>query len=298
MSDPFRIEGPAVISVSGGRTSALMLRRVLDAHGGRLPADVHAVFANTGRERAETLDFVRDCAERWGVEIAWIERDAAEGYRVTDYERASRDGEPFAELIAERRYLPNAVARFCTAELKVLPIAAWARAQGFEAWRNVVGLRRDEASRVAKVRARNATSAQEWETVCPLYDARVTRADVTAFWRAQGFDLALKSYEGNCDACFLKGDRIRARIVRERPDLAAWWIAQERRVGGTFVSGDSYTALVDRVRRLPLLPMDLDPSAEAPVSIACACTDRRRHRCGCARTGRGHTLACIERRAA
>ena len=33
---PFAIAGPAVVNVSGGRTSALMLRRVLDAHGGAL----------------------------------------------------------------------------------------------------------------------------------------------------------------------------------------------------------------------------------------------------------------------
>lgn len=58
MIDPFRIEGPAVVNVSGGRTSAYMLRRVLDACGGRLPADVFAVFCNTGDEREETLRFV------------------------------------------------------------------------------------------------------------------------------------------------------------------------------------------------------------------------------------------------
>ena len=45
MTDPFTLTGPAVVSVSGGRTSALMLRRILDAHGGRLPRDVHAVYA-------------------------------------------------------------------------------------------------------------------------------------------------------------------------------------------------------------------------------------------------------------
>lgn len=51
MTDPFRIEGPALISFSGGRTSGLMLRRILDAHGGRLHRDVHVVYANTGRVR-------------------------------------------------------------------------------------------------------------------------------------------------------------------------------------------------------------------------------------------------------
>ena len=36
MTDPF------LINVSGGRTSALMLRRYLDANGGRLPEHTHA----------------------------------------------------------------------------------------------------------------------------------------------------------------------------------------------------------------------------------------------------------------
>jgi len=46
----FLITGPAVISFSGGRTSAYMLWRILQAHGGILPDDVVVCFANTGRE--------------------------------------------------------------------------------------------------------------------------------------------------------------------------------------------------------------------------------------------------------
>lgn len=34
-ANPYHIEGPALISVSGGRTSGFMLRQILDAHGGR-----------------------------------------------------------------------------------------------------------------------------------------------------------------------------------------------------------------------------------------------------------------------
>jgi hypothetical protein len=41
MRDPFLCDGPTIINVSGGRTSSLMLRRTLDAHGGTLPADAH-----------------------------------------------------------------------------------------------------------------------------------------------------------------------------------------------------------------------------------------------------------------
>ena len=64
MSDPYLIQGPALISFSGGRTSAYMLKQIIDAHRGKLPDDVHVAFANTGKEREETLRFVNECARR------------------------------------------------------------------------------------------------------------------------------------------------------------------------------------------------------------------------------------------
>jgi 3'-phosphoadenosine 5'-phosphosulfate sulfotransferase (PAPS reductase)/FAD synthetase len=73
MSNPYRIEAPALISFSGGRTSGFMLQHILDAFGGRLPEGIVAVFANTGKEMTETLDFVPDCGKRWGVNIVWLE---------------------------------------------------------------------------------------------------------------------------------------------------------------------------------------------------------------------------------
>lgn len=60
--NPYFITGPALISFSGGRTSGYMLRHILDAHDGTLPDDVVVTFANTGKEREETLRFVHDCA--------------------------------------------------------------------------------------------------------------------------------------------------------------------------------------------------------------------------------------------
>lgn len=95
-NDHFKIDGPAVISFSGGRTSGLMLRRCLDAG---LQPDVHVLFANTGKERPETLDFVRDCGLNWGVQIHWLEfrrePDAKKSsYAEVTYETASRGGSP------------------------------------------------------------------------------------------------------------------------------------------------------------------------------------------------------------
>jgi hypothetical protein len=69
----------------------------------------------------QTLDFVRDCGERWNVPIVWVEY-APDGekqrkFRVVDHRTASRQGEPYEALLRERRYLPNPVTRFCTTQL-------------------------------------------------------------------------------------------------------------------------------------------------------------------------------------
>ena len=90
IADPFHVEGPACISVSGGRSSGLMLHRILAAHGGTLPSDVHCVFANTGEEAEGTLVFIREMSRRWGVPIRWVEFTAER--RADPRTRAGDDG--------------------------------------------------------------------------------------------------------------------------------------------------------------------------------------------------------------
>ena len=60
MINPYKIPTPALISFSGGRTSGFMLWNILNAYDGKLPEDIHVVFANTGKEANETLDFIDD----------------------------------------------------------------------------------------------------------------------------------------------------------------------------------------------------------------------------------------------
>jgi len=57
-------EGNVQISFSGGRTSAYMLHQILQANGD-LPGRCQVMFANTGREMPETVDFVHECEEKW-----------------------------------------------------------------------------------------------------------------------------------------------------------------------------------------------------------------------------------------
>ena len=230
MRDPFKITGPTCISFSGGRTSAYMLWRVLQSNGG-LPADAVVCFANTGKEDEATLRFVRDCGERWGVPIRWVEyRADAPGFAIVDFESASRNGEPFDALIAKKNYLPNPVARFCSMELKGVAIT---KATGLESDETMVGVRADEERRIAKLRARGL--------MLPLLDAGVSKQDVRAFWKASPFDLELEERDGvtalgNCDLCFLKGAAQTMSLIQQKPERAIWWAEKEQAIGATFRS--------------------------------------------------------------
>jgi 3'-phosphoadenosine 5'-phosphosulfate sulfotransferase (PAPS reductase)/FAD synthetase len=271
----YRVSGPACVSFSGGRTSAFMLAQILDASGGSLPPDVHVLFANTGKERPETLDFVRECGEHWGVDIVWLEYDGRGGrldYREVSFETASRDGQPFEVLINHRGAVPNLVSRWCTSVLKVDRIRAWMRGRGYEHWVDLVGLRADEPARASK---RRAACDDEVDYALPLADAGVTVEDVRAFWRAQPFDLRLESNEGNCDLCHMKmAGTLRGLIARD-PSAAAWWSLMEQRTGRRFAKGYSYDDLLAAatvpVERLTGRAKALAESTEA--AMPCACTD-------------------------
>ena len=99
-----------------------MLREVLNYYNDKLPDDIYVVFANTGKEMNETLDFVRDCSVNWNVKIHWIEWDEDKKFVELNHNSASRNGEPYDKLITKRRFLPNPVTRYCTSELKIRPM--------------------------------------------------------------------------------------------------------------------------------------------------------------------------------
>ena len=231
MSNPYKVEPPFVMSFSGGRTSGYLLRMVLDAWEGKLPDGGVVMFANTGREHAKTLDFVKQ-VERW-CSIVWIEyRIEAPKFAVVDSETASRDGEPFAALVESKKYLPNPVARFCTSDLKVIPMRRYMESIGFPDYTTILGLRADEPRRVSKLR-----NDPTRDIAMPLADAGVDKEAVIAWWEANDFDLELPNNDpafGNCDLCFLKGMARVERVIREQPELAQWWIDQETRVGARF----------------------------------------------------------------
>lgn len=276
---PFEILEPTCISFSGGRTSAYMLYRVLEAHKMSLPDEAIVCFANTGKEDEATLKFVNDCSVNWNVPIVWLEyTDAEESkdrWKQVTYKTASRNGEPFEAVIRKKNYLPNPVTRFCTIEMKIRTIANYLLSIGmcekrshgeYMSW---VGIRADEPRRAAKI-PRDRT---------PLVAAGVSKEMVGEFWRNQPFDLELPNingvtYHGNCDLCFLKGASQTISLITEKPERAVWWAKMEALALASKPDGARFRK--DRPSYASMMKFTKDQTDmfdQDDESIACFCGD-------------------------
>jgi len=215
-----------LISFSGGRTSAYMTWWLLKNK--QEEYEMIVVFANTGKEIEETLQFVNKCDVEFGFNTIWIEakvdftKGVGTSFSIVDFNTACRDGRVYEEHI--KKYgLPNQNAPQCTRELKAIPIDKFAKSIGWKKYETALGIRSDEPKRL------------DWEKKVKkkaLYFAElfhVTKSDVNLFWSKQSFDLELKSYEGNCDLCFKKGLRKLMTIAKNNPELTDWWKEMEQK---------------------------------------------------------------------
>lgn len=207
-----------LISFSGGETSALMAKLIIENMSSDYD-EISIVFANTGQENEETLEFVDRCDKAFGLNVVWIEavtppeRGVGARCKVVTFETANRDGEPFENMIAKHG-IPNTKWPHCTRELKTRPITRWAREIGWlpSSYDLAIGIRIDEIDRMAEdARTRNI--------IYPLISKFPrTKPQVNEFWARQPFRLNLKGYQGNCKWCWKKSLRKHMTILNETPE--------------------------------------------------------------------------------
>lgn len=221
-----------LVSFSGGRTSAYMTWWILNVWESRHEYDIVVVFANTGKEREETLEFVRNCDIHFGFNTIWIEAVFHEygtgaTFRVVNFETASRNGEPFEAMIAKLG-IPNSEFKHCTRELKTVPITKYVRSIGWEnkTYETAIGFRIDEPKRWS---GKKAVSAKTKRHLYPfVYLHPVTKPQVIGWWKFQKFDLMLDDHEGNCDLCYKKNEPKLIAILAKYPNKGDWWSNMEK----------------------------------------------------------------------
>lgn len=273
-------EGVVIVNVSGGRTSRMMAIKIWENNRDR--TDIYYLFQNTGRERPQTYDFIRELQD-YGIPIIILEyRPTKPWFEVVGHNALSRNSEPFTALIEKRKYLPNIAQRFCTEELKVKTARRYMRSLGYMKYHVAIGFRIDEPKRIEKMAARRSLALKKERglieiPVFPLVDAEIFALDVKAFWAKMPFDLNLpilpngKTVGGNCVGCFMHPEADRARVARDEPEQWQWLIEQEEKIGGTFCKEYSSSELQRRARSQ--LVMDYGDDNIFCLTAHSGCTD-------------------------
>lgn len=219
-----------LVSFSGGETSAFMAQWIKKHLEDKYDRVVY-VFANTGLENEQTLEFVQQCDEYWKFNVQWVEASVnfgerkGTGYWLTDFDNAKRKGEPF-EAIIQKYGIPNQAFPHCTRELKLAPMKSFAR-DWFdgEKYDTAIGIRVDEIDRI------NA-KAKEMMFIYPLIKQDMipaTKPMINFFWKQMPFRLELKGYQGNCATCWKKADKKLFQIYKENPKAFEFMDRMERK---------------------------------------------------------------------
>jgi hypothetical protein len=235
----------------------LLLQRYSDRY------DFVVVFANTGEENEQTLEFVAECDARWGWNVVWLEADVHLGekkgstHRIVSFATAAREGEPF-ERVIQKYGIPNKAYPHCTRELKENPIRSYLRSIGWEAGDHhiAIGIRSDEPDR----------RVRKPERVYPLLDwFPTTKIEINDWWEDQPFNLNLQEHQGNCKTCWKKSLNKLVRIATETPEAFEFNARMERQYGlhghnvdGTprvFFRGHMSTQDILRLRNTPVPPV-------------------------------------------
>ena len=206
-----------LVSFSGGETSAFMsqwlLRNKKDEY------DMVFVFANTGEENEETLEFVDRCDKEFDLNVVWVEavvyhnERKGTSHKIVDFKTAARKGEPFEEVI--KKYgIPNQAFPHCNREMKLSPIHSYIKSGlGWKkGYYTAIGIRYDEVDRMVADRS-------HYNIIYPLIeDVRMTKPKINFWWDKQSFRLNLKGYQGNCKTCWKKSKKNLSKIAKESPE--------------------------------------------------------------------------------
>lgn len=234
-----------LVSFSGGRTSGYMTKMLLDKYSDKY--EIKVIFANTGFENEETLQFVHDCDTHFGFNTIWIEAITHPGagngitHKVVTFETASRNAEPFEQMIAKYG-ITNMQSPQCTRNLKRYPIEHYMKSIGWTKWdyELAIGIRTDEIRRVK--------DASDRKIVYPLVHWFPTdKQDVLDWWEDQDFDLQLLEHQGNCKTCWKKSFKKLIMLHNEDPTQFDFFERMEKtypRVGAEFAK---YKDAPDRV---------------------------------------------------
>ena len=156
-----------ITNTSGGKTS--MAQAIIIKQNYPEFDEQVCVFANTGLELEETLEFIDRCDKHYGLNIVWLEAVVNEhgegnGHRVTNFKDAYRIDQykdplhPFHAHVAKNG-VPNQSYPQCSDRLKEQVVESYRKEMGMVNYPQALGFRVDETNRVCNATVRKTLEA-------------------------------------------------------------------------------------------------------------------------------------------
>ena len=264
-------------SLSGGKTSSYI--------AANYPADYN-VFALVRTEDQSSKfkdDKVRQLVEdRIQAPFIATAEDDMIVYTMLDLEQYIGQeitwvtGPTFEKVINNHGgYLPNKIARYCTTDMKTMPIAQWRYNNIKEDVEMRFGFRANEQSRAKtmndKLNERGMTEVKiitgrtktgtrnRWGVIdyCkpsfPLIKDGVFKDTVEVFWRDKPVRFA---YMNNCIGCWWRGPMLLKHMADKHPEKMDWFARQEEGNKGNFKSDVSYREIINYNSQFTLFDED------------------------------------------
>lgn len=259
-----------LVLVSGGRSSARVARRVQLSKKYR-DYNKLFVFCNTGMERPETIDFLKNIVENWRIPLVLIEgvysmeRGVGVRHKIVDFDTLDMKGRVFSEMISHLNKIkwtgvPNPATPYCSEYLKVRPAHSFAKEIfGTTDYIKVIGFRKEDMPK----RISWAEIKVEKKRIFPLltdFKNPVSQFDLNRFFENERFKLKIHSEEGNCRYCWKKDElRLLPRIIRKDLEngetfFIDWHKKEEEKYGNMFFRNNLSIDDLVKLAKMPFTP--------------------------------------------
>jgi len=232
-----------LVAISGGRSSALMSYHI---HNSPKFKDWNKifVFANTGMERPETIQFLKNIEKYWGIEIIKIEgvysneMNVGVNFKIVDWENLDMNAKPFEGAVMHMNKgsfdgLPNSAAPYCSERMKTIPSKKLGDSIfGLNNYKTAIGFRFEDMPK----RISFAEIKVDQKRIFPLltdFETPVTQQFLNDWWSKQPFKLEIHNKFGNCELCWKKSEKNLIEVIRHGTRFVDWVDTMEQKYQNT-----------------------------------------------------------------
>jgi len=160
-------------------------------------------------------------------------------------------GKTFEDLIRDKGgWLPNLVSRYCTTNMKLVPMFEWWYHNVGEPVETRIGFRANELSRADRMVAKtdenglsvikatvskHPSGKNKWQEfawqkpVFPLMEDQIYKDNIVKYWNDKPVRFA---YMNNCVGCFHRNEILLNKMFELHPNKMEWFRMQENNQGG------------------------------------------------------------------